>query len=391
MIKSLLPVFLILLFNLGNADESKDLYLPADPLKGAIHFTEKGCEKCHSIEGRGGHFGPDLARADLNGSLLDIVSLMWNHSPQMTGMMSDLKVGRPQFTGTEIAELASYIFFLAYFDKPGDIAEGRKVFSRKGCSNCHRVGGIGTRVGPSLAFIKKYVSPIFLSQLMWNHGPSIHEKMTELNVSWPEFEGGEISDLLAFLRDASPDTTSVRIFMRPGNPQIGESLFQKKKCTTCHQVLNVGTKIGPDLTQTTFHKSVTSVAAVMWNHGPAIWDRIEEVGLEIPTFEDNELADLIAYLYFIRFFEKSANRDRGEMLFEQKGCRNCHHFGEASVEESFSLSGTNASLSKLDIVANLWNHAGDMATAMTGKRVEWPRLSKGEMNHLLEYILSHRK
>lgn len=391
MLKYLLTLSLLLAAGIGNASDLDDIYLPSDPLKGTSHFTTKGCDKCHAIEGHGGSFAPDLARSDLNGSLLDIASLMWNHSPQMSKMMSDLRVAPPEFSGTELAELAAYVFFTAYFDKPGNMIEGRNVFSKKGCANCHRVARVGTRIGPDLGTLKKYVSPIFLAQEMWNHGPSIKSRMDELDITWPDFEGSEMSDLMSFLRDASADTTSERIFMRPGNPRIGQRLFSEKKCTSCHSVLGTGREIGPDLSQSTFHKSVTSVAAMMWNHGPAIWERMEELGVSIPTFAGNELADLISFLYFLRFFEDKADLQRGEMLFQQKTCQSCHHFGGQAVEGSVSLSVLNSGATPLDVAASMWNHSYDMAAHMTREKIRWPRLAKGEMNDLIEYIISHSK
>jgi cytochrome c2 len=386
----LIVSILIVISGAVSAQDLKKYYLPADPLVGEVQFIEKGCDNCHSIEGHGGAFGPDLARSDFNGSLLDILSMMWNHSPQMQDMMNDLKIGYPELTEEELGELAGYLYFLAYFDKPGDIAEGRKTFSSKKCSNCHRMAGIGRKVGPDLSIIKKYVSPIFLAQEMWNHGPAIKEKMDELNVSWPHFEGEEISNLMAFLRDASTDTTSVRVFMQPGNPQIGEKLFRQKKCTTCHLVFGTGTRVGPDLTQSKFHKSVTSIAAIMWNHGPTIWEKMEETNLGIPTFKGNEMADLTAYLYFLRFFEKEADIARGELLFDQKGCPNCHHFGTEAIEGSRNLSALDPGRSRIGIAADMWNHAEEMSRTMTGKKIEWLPFRSGEMNDLIEYIISQR-
>lgn len=386
MFKIALTIMLIIAVATLSWGEMKEKYFPSDPLDGASLFTEKGCDRCHAVEGHGGSFGPDLASSEFNRSLLDIVSLMWNHSPQMISMMNDLRVVSPTLTGDQLAELAAYLFYIDYFDKPGDIAEGQRVFSRKGCDNCHRVAGIGTRIGPALAHIRKYVSPIFLAQEMWDHGPQIKSKMDDLGVQWPEFEGEEISDLLAFLRDASQDTTSVRIFMRPGNPQIGEKLFTAKKCSTCHRVGGTGTTIGPDLTKSEFHKSVTSVAAMMWNHGPSIWQAMDEIGVKTPTFENNEMADLIAYLYFLRFQEKKTDPDRGEMLFNQKGCQKCHHFGEQEVNGSVSLSEYKSDGAEIDIAAELWNDAAKMAAKITQKKLEWPRLYDGELHDIIGYI-----
>ena len=161
-----------------------------------------------------------------------------------------------------------------------------------------------------------------------------------------------------------------------------------KGCLTCHRVLGRGTEIGPNLLNSTFHKSVTSIASVMWNHGPVIWDKMSEQGMNTPTFSDNEMADLTAFLYFLRFFEPQGDVARGEMLFQQKGCHRCHHFGPQEVDGSVSLSVAGDSASALDIATLMWNDANLMSQMMTAKRLDWPRLAPGEMNDLIDYILS---
>jgi len=369
----------------------KETYLPSDPLKGTVHFSAKGCDRCHSIDGQGGNFGPDLARSTIDGSLLDLVAMMWNHSPQMGRIMNDLAIGRPQVTSDELAALAAYVYYIAYFDSPGDIARGGQVFTEKGCNNCHRVGGMGRHIGPDLAPIKKYVSPIFLMQMMWNHGSRIQAKMTELGVPWPSFSGDEVSDLMAFLRDASAINDPERIFMRPGNPEIGEQLFRDKQCISCHRVFESGHSVGPDLRRSTFHKSATSIAAVMWNHGPAIWAKMKELGLATPKFEDNEMADLTAFLYFLRFLEAPSDEARGELLFRQKGCQNCHHFGGVPIEGLYALTSPEEKRTPLDIAASMWNKADQMAEMMTRKRMEWPRFQPGELNDLIHFVIDHEK
>lgn len=381
-----IPIVLALSINTGLAQDLKQTDLPADPLLGAALFTQKNCDRCHSIEGKGGTFGPDLARSNLDCSLLDIFGMMWNHSPQMAGIMTDLRLPRPLLTSKDLTELAAYIYYIDYFDKPGDIGHGMRVFTDKGCVNCHRVGGLGKAIGPDLAPIKKYVSPIFLAQMMWDHGPQIKAKMDELGIPWPQFDGPGIADLMAFLRDASPVTDPARVFMRPGNPQTGKDLFEGKGCIACHRIFGTGTAIGPDLSKSSFHRSATSVSAIMWNHGPVIWKRMEEIGMKQPTFDNNEMADLTAFLYFVRFLEPEGDPLRGEMLFRQKGCQKCHFFGTNGADSSLSLSHPGTERSKVAIAAEMWNSGQAMAAMMTRVKAEWPRFEPGEVNDLLEYI-----
>ena len=40
------------------ASTTRNLYLPADPLTAATLFTDKGCDRCHAIEGHGGDTRP---------------------------------------------------------------------------------------------------------------------------------------------------------------------------------------------------------------------------------------------------------------------------------------------------------------------------------------------
>jgi mono/diheme cytochrome c family protein len=48
------------------AAESGSAILPGNPLEGSQLFTDKGCLRCHSINGVGGAGGPDLGQGILN-------------------------------------------------------------------------------------------------------------------------------------------------------------------------------------------------------------------------------------------------------------------------------------------------------------------------------------
>jgi cytochrome c len=40
-----------------------------------------------------------------------------------------------------MADLMAYLYFLHFVDEPGNLVNGRKVFSELGCSKCHGLDG----------------------------------------------------------------------------------------------------------------------------------------------------------------------------------------------------------------------------------------------------------
>jgi hypothetical protein len=53
----------------------------------------------------------------------------------------------------------------------------------------------------------------------------------------------------------------------------------------------------------------------MWNHGPEMWLEMKERGIERPDFNGEEMADVIAYLYFLKFVDQPGNPVEGENSF----------------------------------------------------------------------------
>ncbi len=99
-----LALTLLLILSLEGLPE-ENYTLPKDPLKGQELFVNKGCIKCHSIQGVGGKIGPDLGKGGFNRSLIQIAGIMWNHSPKMSEKMRELKIPRPKFEVAEMADL----------------------------------------------------------------------------------------------------------------------------------------------------------------------------------------------------------------------------------------------------------------------------------------------
>lgn len=167
------------------------------------------------------------------------------------------------------------------FSPSQDPTVGSRVFGAKGCVKCHAVNGVGGSVGPDFARFPRPHSFYDLAAAMWNHLPTTAERMRQLGISRPHLDPRETGDLIAFLH-------TLDYFDPPGNPVIGQTLFNAKKCNVCHQVAGTGGVVGPNLGSVAQSSSPIFVAAAMWNHGPAMAEAMRARGIERPTFKDTD-------------------------------------------------------------------------------------------------------
>jgi cytochrome c2 len=167
---------------------------PGSVTEGRRLFIEKRCDGCHPGA------GPDLATADLPTSVGALASRMWNHSPAMTRVMRDQDVTRQEITPQELADVLAYVLALGQRDRGGDPDKGARIFSRKGCGQCHDADQMAEGTAPSLQQLGRRASPVNVATAMWNHGETMLDEMTEAGISWPVFVDDEMVDLLAYLR-----------------------------------------------------------------------------------------------------------------------------------------------------------------------------------------------
>lgn len=371
------------------ADPGEPL-LPADPLVGRRVFVEKGCLKCHAIWGEGGDLGPDLGKAGVWHSVLQLAGVLWSHSPEMIEKMRERHIARETISAEEMAELAAFLYFLNYFDPPGDPVVGEKLFAQKGCVRCHRVGGTGGNVGPPLDGYRRYASPVVLVGAMWGHGPSMAGRMSEQGLAWPEFGETDIRDIFAYIRTAAKYTTAERVYLIPGSPARGKAVFAKKGCGGCHSVRGENGGIGPGLMKPALRKSVTAIAGRMWNHQPGMIEKMRELDIPLPEFTQEEISDLIAYLFFLQYSDLRGDKDKGARLYMHKGCVLCHYAPPGTKEKAGApdLASSPIIFSPLELAAALWNHAPAMEEEIRRRGLAWPRFHDDEVRDLVEYLRS---
>ena len=97
---------------------------------------------------------PSGGRALVSGTVLDLAGALWNHAPVMRDKMRELKIGRPQMTGGEMADLMS---------------------------------------------VRGLDDPFAIIAAMWNHAPRMEDELRARGLSWPRFESGQAADLAAYL------------------------------------------------------------------------------------------------------------------------------------------------------------------------------------------------
>src|SRR3954447_3222855 len=118
----------------------------ADPIAGEAKrgeqlFRTQQCVRCHSVNGQGGSFAPDLARKiDRNFTPTVMASLMWNHAPEMWAAMKRENLTPPQLSNEQAADLFAYFVSARYFEKPGDAGRGRALFASKHCADSQGIG-----------------------------------------------------------------------------------------------------------------------------------------------------------------------------------------------------------------------------------------------------------
>ena len=353
-------------------------------------FVDKGCSACHRVRGIGdGTVGPDLAGLQASRGLFDLGAAMWNHLPRMGAAMRDLGIQRPQLTPLEFSSLAAFLFTTQYYDAaPGDPVKGSRLFAAKSCARCHAVGGKGGGTGPALDSFKRSNSPVLMGAALWNHGVQGAEAMAARGIAWPNFQGTDVADLVAYIVTAAQDQSRETVRVVPGIPERGEKLFADKGCVTCHAV-GAGKRptAAPRLATQAHHVSASEFAGLMSNHGTKMWAVMRQRGLPVPRLTGQEMADIAAYLYTAYYFESAAGRaGRGRELVRKKGCLTCHAIYRRGGSSASDLAINNVVSTPAGQVAAMWNHARYMETEGRRQSTTLPLLTGQELADISAYL-----
>jgi len=275
---------------------------------------------------------------------------------------------------------------------PGDARKGWRVFTEKGCIQCHGIGEKGrVLMAPDLARSPTvHRSASGLAAQLWNHAPEMWEKMTAKWIKFHRITEQEMADLFAFLY-------FIRYLDEPGNALRGKEVLKAKGCTECHSIGERKGTIGPDLA---VWKELTNPiiwAQMMWNHAPKMKAVMEKVGIKWPKLEKSDIADILAYLKSLKPTKVEVTLspgipEEGKKIFIQKGCARCH-----AIDEKSPTKGPNLGAGRRDFPPTIgqfaglmWNHFPEMAKEMAKENIPIPELTSKDMANITAYLFSIR-
>jgi cytochrome c2 len=169
-----------------------------------------------------------------------------------------------------------------------------------------------------------------------------------------------MNDLLAYIREVSRGVRRERELL-PASPAHGWSLFQQKSCILCHSVKGQGERAGPELgPNRKVPLTIVQFAGLMWNHSPQMWQALRARGIARPALEGQEIADLVAFLSSLRYFEPGGSPELGRTVFAERGCSHCHGSDAQGSRLGPPLRGRGQDATSVTLATSLWDHGPSM-------------------------------
>ncbi len=175
----------------------------------------------------------------------------------------------------------------------------------------------------------------------------------------------------------------------PADSKRGQELFTTLACVQCHSVNGKGGSDATDLGKLEDRNfNPSTLASTMWNHAPTMWMSMRAQGIALPNVNEQGAADLFAYFYSARFFERPADAGRGKRAFAEKHCADCHGVTRSNIPEAKPVVEWESAGSPMALLTAMWNHAATMRQEFSKRKIAWPELNSQELADILLYVRS---
>lgn len=365
---------------------TRSLYIVGESERGAaLFYGAKQCSTCHAVNGKGGRLAPDLSgHRPIAPAMGWLTTVLWNHAPGMWRQMRLGNTSYPHLDSQEMADILAFLYQAQNADPPGDARKGQEVFNQKTCVRCHSVRGNGGKVGPELSPVSAGGVEAW-TRTMWNHAQSMIGPITRATGDWPQFRDAEMNDLIAYVSVGTAHAPAAPNLAR-ASAERGWKVFQSK-CIQCHAVRGQGGHAGPELgPERDMPQTAARFASVMWNHAPAMIREGRREGIPLPVLQGSEMADLLAFLASLRYFEPAGSPYVGEQVFADRGCAGCHGAAAEGTGNGPKLRPRPIAFTTVSFTTALWRHGPRMVDRAEAMGVTWPALKPTDVGDLVSFL-----
>ncbi len=362
------------------------LYIVGNPETGADLFHGgKQCGICHSVNGSGGRVAPELSGIKPDRPAMGwLTSVLWNHGPGMWRRIRQSGEGYPHLTEQEMADILAFLYQSSTIDHPGDRSQGETVFHQNGCDHCHSVAGVGGKAAPDLSTVGVAGDPNVWATAMLNHAGSMVGPINSALGKWPNFSANQMNNLIAYVTPGKAVAAKNRETL--GDPQRGWTVFQNR-CLVCHSVGGRGGNLGPELgPDQDIPLTTAQFASVMWNHAPTMLKAAKDKGIPPSQLDGKDMADLLAFLASLRYFEPSGSALVGQKVFAERGCAACHGAVGEGSKMGPPLRRQTETYTTISFTTALWRHGPKMADRVQESGMSWPELKATDVGDIVSFL-----
>ena len=372
------------------AASDKEYKLPVQfkggtPANGKKLFESVGCQACHTLNGKGEKFAPDLSNIGNKVNVNWLVS--WIDNPahyNNRSKMPDLRL-----TTADSSDIAAYLIQFgkpkhikgieSLLNHPEVIEKGEKIARRRGCFACHDIKGMEAegRIAPELSsFGRKMISELEFGDA---HIPHNWESWVRTKLKKPDsfatervldkmpnfhLTPDEINSLVVLLKGFNGTKVPIKYRKIPTDKEKilerGRRLITKFNCKGCHNVegeggliqkyLELPTQYPPPLDEGTYHVGERIKASWLYSFLQNPTPVRTWVKTKMPTFNfsSQEVRDLTSYFEALApgdvGYESGINVSKtdpeieaGAKIVNYMDCGKCHDDGEKGID--FSIAG----------------------------------------------------
>jgi hypothetical protein len=126
------------------------------------------------------------------------------------------------------------------------------------------------------------------------------------------------------------------------------------------------------------------LGGAMVSHSPQMEKAMARQGITHPKLSAQEMTDIFAFLYSLRYVEPTGSPHVGASVFQWRGCSRCHGGNAEGSARAPALRGRT--YNSISLAVALWRHGQQMHAQTRQLGLGWPTLAEDDVGDLLAFL-----